>query len=328
MPPDSASDSMRSGARAGLSDYLRIARFDHATKHVFIIPGIVFAYILRGPPGHDFLLSAVEGLDAAICIAAANYVINEWLDRDFDRHHPTKSSRTAVRLELDGRLVLVEWAAFILVGLAAAYASSRTMVFAAAIFGLQGVIYNAPPLRSKDQPYLDVISESINNPLRLTIGWAMVDPSTIPPGSILIAYWLGGAFLMAAKRLSEYREIVASHGREQLCLYRKSFEGYSETSLTISCFVYAMSSSFFLSVFLIKYRIEYLLLMPVIIALFAVYLSLAMQPDSTAQRPERLFRERGLMMLVVILCALFIVTTVVDIPALNGLTVQHFIKVQ
>jgi len=229
---------------------------------------------------------------------------------------------------LDGRLVLVEWAAFIAIGLAAAWLSSRTMFFAAAIFGLQGVIYNVPPLRSKDKPYLDVISESINNPLRLTIGWAMVDPSTIPPGSIVIAYWLGGAFLMAAKRLSEYREIVAAYGKAQLCLYRKSFEGYSEISLTGSCFVYAMGSSFFLSVFLIKYRIEYLLLMPVIIALFAVYLALSMQPGSTAQRPERLFRERELMILAALLCVMFVFTTLIDIPALNSLTVQQFIKVQ
>ena len=51
-----------------------------------------------------------------------------------------------------------------------------------------------PPLCTKDKPYLDVISESVNNPLRLAIGWAMVDPATLPPASVILAFWLGGAY--------------------------------------------------------------------------------------------------------------------------------------
>ena len=27
-----------------------------------------------------------------------------------------------------------------------------------------GVVYNVPPLRTKEWPYLDVLSESVNNP--------------------------------------------------------------------------------------------------------------------------------------------------------------------
>ena len=34
--------------QATLADYLRIARFDHVTKHVFILPGIALAQLLRG----------------------------------------------------------------------------------------------------------------------------------------------------------------------------------------------------------------------------------------------------------------------------------------
>ena len=309
-------------------DYIRLARFDHATKHVFIVPGIILAYILRGPTTPHLLLSIAQGFLVAVSIAAANYVINEWLDREFDSYHPTKSKRTAVQRRLNPQIVFVEWAALIILGLGTAYFSSRTTFLAATAFALQGVAYNVPPLRTKDKPYLDVISESINNPLRLTIGWAMVDPGAIPPGSIIIAYWFGGAFLMAAKRLSEYREIVAAYGKPLLCKYRKSFGGYTEMSLLISCFDYAMLSSFCWSVFLIKYRIEYLLLMPVTICLFSVYLALAMRPGSTAQRPERLFREPELTVIIVILAAMFVVTTFVDYPMLDNLTVQRYIQVQ
>src|SRR3546814_4458791 len=100
------------------------------------------------------------------------------------------------------------------------------MTAIALAFAAQGLAYNVPPLRTKDVPYLDVLSESVNNPLRLAIGWAMIDPGSLPPVSIIIAYWFGGAFLMGTKRLSEYREIVVrseEHTSELQSLMRISY---------------------------------------------------------------------------------------------------------
>ena len=311
-----------------LRDYLALARFDHFTKHIFIVPGIVLAYLLRGGPPHFPVAQVILGFITAICIASANYVINEYLDREFDKYHPTKSRRRAVERTLRGSFVLSEWTAFTLCGLGCAWFGSATLFVTACIFALQGIVYNVRPLRTKDKPYLDVISESINNPLRLTIGWVMIDPITLPPASIILTYWFGGAFLMAAKRYSEYREIVGSHGAELLARYRASFAGYSEVSLNISCFVYGLLSTFFLAVFLIKYRVEYLVIVPGVIALFGYYLALSTKPASSAQNPEKLFREPKLIALVVILVALFIVATWVDMPMLSVFTGQRYITLQ
>jgi hypothetical protein len=90
--------------------------------------------------------------------------------------------------------------------------------------------------------------------------------------------------------------------------------------------VYGLLSTFFLAIFLIKYRVEYLLLVPVVIALFGYYLALSTKAASSAQNPEKLFREPKLIALVAILAVLFVVSTYVDMPALSLFTGQQFIK--
>jgi hypothetical protein len=60
-------------------------------------------------------------------------------------------------------------------------------------------------VRTKELPYLDVLSESVNNPLRLFLGWFALVADKLPPLSLALAYWMVGAFFMATKRYAEYR---------------------------------------------------------------------------------------------------------------------------
>lgn len=303
-------------------DYVSLARPTHWVKHVFILPGIVLGILFHGRELEGLAVPVLLGLLAAACIASANYVLNEWLDARSDSFHPFKANRPAVAKRLSRHVVVIEYVALVVSGIALAYSVSTLLVITAGLFLACGWIYNVPPLRTKDVAYVDVLTESLNNPIRLTLGWAMVDPGTLPPGSLLAAFWMGGAFLMAVKRLAELRTV----GAPELRRYRLSFRRYSQRSLLISAFQYSLLAGFFIAVFFVKYRIEYILALPALAALFGAYLSVGLDEDSAAQAPENLLGEPRLILTTIILVVLIAVLTWVELPFLERLADPHYIE--
>jgi 4-hydroxybenzoate polyprenyltransferase len=301
---------------AALQPYIRIARFDHWTKNVFVLPGFVFAIVERGPVGSSAILLFLAGILATGFVASANYVINEYLDSEFDLNHPLKCNRPGALGKLRADCVIGEYLCFALAGLWIAAGIGLCFFVCAALLLVMGILYNVQPMRTKDRYIFDVLSESINNPIRFALGWYILGDAPLPPSSILISYWMGGAFLMAMKRYAEFKTIgdpkIASR-------YRKSFAHYTGSSLLVAAFFYAQMCSLFLGVFLIKYRIEYVLAFPLVGLLFAEYLGLSLRANSAAQAPERLYRERGLMLAASGLACVLVVLMFVDIPQLHML---------
>lgn len=294
--------------------YLGIARVDHWVKNAFMLPGTALALLFVHPSGGLLLWHAVLGLASLCLCSSANYSINEYLDGDSDRFHPVKRHRPAAQRLLDARLVMTQYVALASLGLATASAVGRSFTITSAALLAMGILYNARPARTKDTAYLDVLSESLNNPLRLLLGWFALVNDVLPPSSIVLSYWMGGAFLMAVKRFTELRGIADPELAGQ---YRRSFRHYTEESLLLSAFFYAICSAFFLGVFLIKYRIEFLLTFPLFSLMFAWYLAIGLKPNSAAQAPERLFSERRFVAFVGVLCVIVGVLFYVDIPGLH-----------
>ncbi|NUQ62882.1 MAG: UbiA family prenyltransferase, partial [Pirellulales bacterium] len=283
--------------------------------NVFMLPGVLLALILAPQAiGLGLMVHMAVGVISVCLVASANYVINEYLDAQFDRFHPIKRLRPCVSGAIRGRWVAVEYLLFGAAGLGLAAWIGPQFLGLAGVLLLMGVLYNVRPFRTKDRQYLDVLSESVNNPLRFLLGWSIVLGQAYPPSSILITYWMGGAFLMGIKRYSEYRAIADP---DRAGLYRRSFRYYTEASLLLSSFFYALVSSFFLGIFLIKYRIEFLLTFPLFALLFTWYLAMGMKEDSAAQAPEKLFRERRFMAFTAALGVAVLALFYVDIPWLR-----------
>ena len=121
---------------------------------------------------------------------------------------------------------------------------------------------------------------------------------------------------MAMKRYAEYRFINDPH---RAALYRASFKSYTEQSLLLSAFFYALSSVFFLGIFLVKYRIEFVLSFPLFALLFTWYLAIAMKPFSSTQTPEKLYKETKFVAYVGFLAVTIAILFFVDIPILDML---------
>ena len=298
-----------------MKKYIRIMRLDHWIKQFFIFPGIVFAFLLLHLDiSLNILLTIIIGFFATCFVASANYVINEWLDADFDKYHPVKKYRSVVTEDVKKYIVWILWGVLSIAGFCLGYFISVPFLIMEIWLWLMGILYNVKPFRTKDIPILDVLSESVNNAIRLLMGWFIVASNIIPPCSFILGYWLLGAFLMAVKRYAEYKMIG---DKKQAGKYRKSFIFYTETSLLLSSFFYAMCSVFFIGIFLIKYRVELILFMPFLMLLFCYYLYLSSKPDSVVQKPEKLYKEKKLMLFVLFLVILFILLMLIKIPVLD-----------
>jgi decaprenyl-phosphate phosphoribosyltransferase len=303
-------------ARPTVAGHIKIARIDHWVKNVFVLPGIVAAMGFEPWAATGLVLPTILGLLSVCLVASSNYTINEVLDAPFDRFHPVKCRRPVPLGEVSIPFAYLQWIALMLVGVAVGLAVSLPFAVVVLVLWCMGCVYNIAPVRSKDKPYLDVLSEAVNNPLRMLAGWFIVGSSVIPSVSLLLSYWMVGCYFMAIKRLSELRDIGDSGGAAR---YRRSFAFYNSDRLLVSIMFYGSSAMLFFGAFSMRYRLELVFAYPLVAVVMAVYLRIGLKPHSAAQAPEKLYREPLLMAAVVLCAVVLLVLLFVDIPAAHRL---------
>lgn len=220
-----------------LSDpYLELLRINHWFKNSFVFAGFFFAlwYLDDLSLRKGLILSIFFGFLLTSAISSANYIINQITDAKFDSRHPYKKLRPIPSGKIS---VKQAWQIFITLSIISMFAAhqffSTNFTLVLLTFWVAGLAYNIPPIRLKDIPYIDVLAESINNPIRFLLGWFVVVPSIWPPLSVLVLTWSGGAFLMVAKRYDELRVLG-----DKLVPYRQTFKSYTLRSLRLSLYLY------------------------------------------------------------------------------------------
>lgn len=299
---------------------MSIARPDHWFKNGFMLPGLALA-LLESPeaPADAWWWRLALAGGAACLVASSNYTLNEVLDAPQDQHHPFKQGRPVPSGLVDTRVAYAQWLLLAAAGIALALPLGRGFLLSTLALWIMGLVYNVPPVRLKEWAYLDVLSESVNNPIRLFMGWFVLIDGRLPPLTLALAYWMAGAFLMATKRFAEGRHIG---NRETAAAYRHSFRQYTDDRLLVSMLFYATTSAAFAGAFVVTYHVELLLWVPAASGLFAYYLALGLRADSPAQRPEHLYRQHRFMLYVGVTAALAVALLFVRIPLLRDLGVQ------
>jgi 4-hydroxybenzoate polyprenyltransferase len=149
-------------SQSAILAHISVARPDHWFKNVFMLLGIVLA-CLYYPQEVSHLRPGLLlwGLVSVCLVASSNYVVNELLDANTDRHHPTKRFRPIpsglVRVDVAYAL----WVALGALGLSMAWFVNEPYFLTSLLLLVMGVIYNVAPLRAKDLAYCDVLTESI-----------------------------------------------------------------------------------------------------------------------------------------------------------------------
>ena len=302
------------GAPGAIWPYVQIARVDHWFKNAFMILGVVLAVFYEPSLAASSSLAPLAVAVIATCLtASSNYVLNELLDGPNDKLHPKKRFRPVPSGQIRPGIAYVEWIALGIAGVGLAFTLNRYFGLSALTLWVLGVAYNVPPVRTKEWPYLDVISESANNAVRLLLGWFALLTSAFPPVSLLLSYWMVGAFFMATKRYAEYRHIADP---ATAAAYRKSFRHYNEERLLLSIVFYATASALFAGIFIVRYHLELILFVPLGAGMFTYYLRIGMRPNSPVQNPEKLYTERGFFAYLVASFALFVLLMFTRIPVL------------
>ncbi len=253
---------------------LSCGRFNQWPKNIFMLPGFFLALTLEDKIAFSFFFDLFYALIAVGFLSSANYTLNEIFDRKSDTHHPLKKNRTLVKNKLPLIYPSIQCFIFIVIGLYISLSFNPIFFLTSILFIMMALIYNIPPIRLKEIPYLDVLTEAINNPIRLILGWSIISPIIIPPLSLLISFWFCGCFLMSMKRLAEYNYI---DNKNLSSSYRSSFRHYNEINLILFSFFCSLVAIFFLAIFTLKYFIQLILIFPFICILFIWYTNFALR---------------------------------------------------
>jgi 4-hydroxybenzoate polyprenyltransferase len=188
-----------------LSALLRLLRPKQWVKNAFVGTGVLFGMQFH----NGQLLRAMTLTFVAFSLmGSAVYVVNDYLDRDSDRRHPTKRHRPLARGDVTAAQGFIAAALCVGVSLvAASFADIRVVMLVLVYFAIN-VTYS---LSLKHLAVIDVFCIASGFMLRILAGtWGIrIEPS----GWLLLTGMFLTLFLGFAKRRAEWADASGAHER-------------------------------------------------------------------------------------------------------------------
>lgn len=188
-------------------------------KNLFVLAPVVFAKNLFQ---EQVLLRALLAFGIFSVLAGAIYTINDLVDVEEDRSHPTKRNRPIASGEVPEGVAKASAGVMIALSLGGAAWLDRRVAAVALAYLLKDLAYSLRPFRLKQVAYLDVALIAAGFVLRVLAGCYAVSTPAHPVSPSL--YLLGctaflALFLGFGKRYHELR-VNASKSRTALEAYR------------------------------------------------------------------------------------------------------------
>ncbi len=216
-----------------LPPLLRAMRPHQWTKNVLVAAVPLAAGQILDLP----VLAKTVAAFAVFCLAAsATYLINDTVDAEADRAHPTKRTRPIAAGELSPRTAIVAAAVLIIVAIGLAFAVRPALASVLAAYVAVTLSYS---MWLKHEPVLELALIALGFLLRAIAGGAATG---IPISSwFLIVAGFGSLFMAAGKRSSELNKTAQAVAAKQgATSTRRVLEGYTSAYLR---FVWGMAAA-------------------------------------------------------------------------------------
>jgi 4-hydroxybenzoate polyprenyltransferase len=194
---------------------LKTMRIKQWPKNGLIFAALIFDRQLLVPAA---FLHAVGGFFLFCLLSSAVYIINDVLDVDADRNHPTKRQRPIPSGELPLSFARQAVAVILLVVLPLAYLLSVDFAIFVLSYFLLSLAYS---VKIKEIPILDVFALASFYVLRVAAGVVLIDVARFSPWLYVFTTFLS-LFLGIGKRRAEMKLLAESANT-----HRKVLQGYS-----------------------------------------------------------------------------------------------------
>jgi decaprenyl-phosphate phosphoribosyltransferase len=218
LPEEPATSSLGPNSSSVLLAMVRTARLRQWPKNllVFAAPGAAGVLTEATP-----LARTLVAFGVFCAVASGTYFINDAVDAEADRQHPTKRRRPVASGLLNRNIAIVTGGGLMALGIGVGTAMAWRLGVVLVIYVALQVAYT---LSLKHEPIFDLVAIAAGFVLRAIAG-AVAVPVPVSEWFLIVATF-GSLLMVTGKRLAEHAELGADRGN-----HRPALDEYSQTFL-------------------------------------------------------------------------------------------------